>query len=40
MTQKPQQPSFDPRRDLRTDYVLMATGIGTAVIALIYLLLI
>jgi hypothetical protein len=40
MTQKPQQPSFEPRGDLRTDYVLMATGIGAALIALIYLLLI
>jgi hypothetical protein len=40
MTQKSQQSSFDRRNDLRTDYVLIATGIGAALIALIYLLLI
>lgn len=34
------QPSFDPHRDIPTDYVLIATGVGAAVIALIYLLLI
>lgn len=39
MTQKSPQPSLDPGYDIRTDYVLMATGIGTALIALIYLLL-
>jgi hypothetical protein len=40
MTQKPPQPSFDPTRGLGTDYVLIATGIGAALIALIYLLLV
>jgi hypothetical protein len=40
MTQKSPQPSLDPSRDLRTDYVLIAAGIGAALIALIYLLLI
>lgn len=40
MTQKSHQPSIDPRRDLRTDYVLIAVGVGAALIALIYLLLI
>jgi hypothetical protein len=40
MTQNSPQPSFDPRRDLRTDYVLIATGVGAALTALIYLLLI
>jgi len=40
MTQKSHQPSFDPSRGLRTDYVLIAAGIGAALIALIYLLLI
>jgi hypothetical protein len=40
MTQKSPHPSFDPSRDIRTDYVLIATGIGAALIALIYLLLI
>jgi hypothetical protein len=34
------QPSFDPHRDIQTDYVLIATGVGAAVIALIYLLLV
>jgi hypothetical protein len=34
------QPSFDPHRDIQTDYVLIATGVGAAVIALIYLLMI
>jgi hypothetical protein len=32
------QPSFDPQRDIRTDYVLIATGVGAALLALIYLL--
>ena len=40
MTEKSHQPSFDPRSDVSTDYVLIATGIGAALIALIYLLLI
>jgi hypothetical protein len=40
MTQKSPQPSLDPRRDIGTDYILMATGVGAALIALIYLLLI
>jgi hypothetical protein len=40
MTQETQQPSLDPSRDLRTDYVLIAVGVGAALIALIYLLLI
>jgi hypothetical protein len=33
-------PSFDPKADLRTDYALIATGVGAALIALIYLILI
>jgi hypothetical protein len=41
MTQKPHQPSpFEPGRDLRTDYVLIAAGVGAALIALVYLLVI
>jgi hypothetical protein len=40
MTRKNGQPSFDPNADLRTDYALIATGIGAALIALIYLVLI
>lgn len=39
MTQKT-YPSFDPQDDLGTDYALIATGAGAALIALIYLLLI
>jgi hypothetical protein len=35
-----QKPSFDPHRDIRTDYVLIATGIGAALVGLVYLLLI
>ncbi|HEX2363857.1 MAG TPA: hypothetical protein VHJ00_02360 [Bradyrhizobium sp.] len=31
--------SFDIQGDLRTDYVLIATGVGAAVLALAYLLL-
>ena len=40
MAQKTCQPSFDPKADLGTDYALIAIGIGAALIALIYLLLI
>jgi hypothetical protein len=40
MTQETHQPSLDPNRDLRTDYVLIGAGVGAALIALIYLLLI
>jgi hypothetical protein len=40
MAQKTRQPSFDPKADLGTDYALIAIGIGAALIALIYLLLI
>ena len=40
MAQKTHQPSFDPRSDIGTDYALIAAGIGAALIALIYLLLI
>jgi len=40
MTEKTRRPSFDPRNDLAIDYALIATGVGTALIALIYLLLI
>jgi hypothetical protein len=38
MTEKSNQPSFDPRNDISTDYVLIATGIGAALAALIYLI--
>ncbi|MEA3149912.1 MAG: hypothetical protein QOD56_851, partial [Gammaproteobacteria bacterium] len=39
-TWKSLRPSLDPLRDLGTDYLLIATGIGAALIALIYLLLV
>jgi hypothetical protein len=32
-------PSFDPKPDLTTDYALIATGVGAALIALIFLIL-
>ena len=34
------QASRDMHNDLRTDYALIATGVGAALVALIYLLLI
>jgi hypothetical protein len=40
MAQKTYQTSFDPQGDLGTDYALIASGVGAALIALIYLLLI
>jgi hypothetical protein len=40
MAQKTYQPSFDPQRDIKTDYALIAVGVGAALIALIYLMLI
>jgi hypothetical protein len=40
MARKSPRPSLDPHRDIRTDYVLIATGIGAALIALIYLLMV
>lgn len=30
---------LDPQRDIGTDYILIATGVGAALAALIYLLL-
>jgi hypothetical protein len=36
-----QNPStFAPKADLRTDYALIAAGIGAALIALVYLILV
>jgi hypothetical protein len=32
------EPMFDPLDDLRTDYILIATGIGATLFALLYLL--
>ena len=40
MAEKPPRPSFDPRNDLTIDYALIATGVGAALFALFYLLLI
>jgi len=37
---KKMQTSLDMQDDLRTDYALIATGVGAALIALVYLLLI
>jgi hypothetical protein len=37
---KKTQPSFDVQDDLRTDYALIATGVGAALVALVYLLLV
>ena len=39
MAQKTYPSSFDPQRDIGTDYALIATGVGSALVALIYLLL-
>jgi hypothetical protein len=39
MSQKTCEPSFDPHRDISTDYALIATGVGAALIALVYLIL-
>jgi hypothetical protein len=40
MAQKTYPSSFDPKSDLTTDYALIATGVGAAVIALIFLILV
>jgi hypothetical protein len=40
MAEKSHQMPFDPKSDIGTDYALIATGIGAALIALIYLILI
>jgi hypothetical protein len=39
MAQKTYPASLDPRSDLTTDYALIATGVGSALIALIFLIL-
>ncbi|MDA9424668.1 group 1 outer membrane protein [Bradyrhizobium sp. CCBAU 53415] len=39
MSKKPQT-SFDVQDDLRTDYALIVTGVGAALVALVYLLLV
>ncbi len=39
MARKDTQPLFDPLDDLRTDYILIATGVGATLFALLYLLL-
>jgi hypothetical protein len=39
MARKDRKPVFDPLDDLRTDYILIATGIGATMFALLYLLL-
>jgi hypothetical protein len=40
MAEKPYPSSFDPQADIGTDYALIAAGVGAALIALIYLILI
>jgi hypothetical protein len=40
MAQKTYPSSLDPQARLGTDYALIATGVGAALIALIYLILI
>ena len=40
MARKTYDPMFDPQRDLGTDYALIAIGVGAALMALIYLILI
>jgi hypothetical protein len=40
MVKKTCQPSFDPKAGIGTDYALIALGVGAALIALIYLILI
>ncbi|MGD0848113.1 hypothetical protein [Bradyrhizobium sp.] len=40
MAQKTLRPLLDPKADVSTDYALIATGVGAALIALIYLILI
>jgi len=40
MARKTQPLSFDIQGDLRTDYILIATGIAAAFISLVYLLVI
>jgi hypothetical protein len=38
MAQKTCRPQFDPRLDILTDYFLVATGVGSVLTALIYLI--
>jgi hypothetical protein len=40
MAQKTHQSSFDPNADFRTDLALIASAVGAATFALIYLILI
>jgi len=40
MAQKTLPSSLDPKADIRTDYALIATSVGAALFALIYLILI
>jgi hypothetical protein len=40
MAQKTYPSSFDPKSDLATDHALIATGVGAALVALIFLILV
>ncbi len=39
MADKTYKPSFDVQEDLGTDYALILTGVGAALLAFVYLLL-
>ncbi|HXQ07188.1 MAG TPA: hypothetical protein VN831_20860 [Bradyrhizobium sp.] len=40
MDEKTYPSPFDPQRDIGTDYALIAVGVGAALIALLYLILV
>jgi hypothetical protein len=40
MDEKTSPSPFDPQRDIGTDYALIAVGVGAALIALLYLILV
>jgi hypothetical protein len=40
MDEKTYPSPFDPHRDIGTDYALIAIGVGAALIALLYLILV
>jgi len=40
MAEKTNQPSFDRKADIRTDFALISAAVGAALFALIYLILI
>lgn len=40
MAEKTHQPPYDPKADMPADYALVATAVGAALFALIYLILV